>query len=805
MYSRKVRSVFITVTFFFIVVVLGFTGELNITAFKKTYTNSILSSYTVVGGQTVRKIEYAVKYGKQLTNFYGMESLLAEVKQGSPNIEEVFVVLPGGTVVYSLSSAGTDNNLPREITGQVSFNRQGSSQSYKSILYAGKYHTFIPIRDRQNHWIGSLDITFNEAVINARSDQYMQQIFVYLLFMVVIAVIFLALILYKVPVLDEWGKIRRKAILTVVIAVLGVTQIVYGIVNFATFQQIYLDVSKENTSLTAKIIHKDIQSIIDKGLNYSDLYQTKGWMKRIVQYVPEIENIYLVTSETEKDRQEAVLQKANTDPGYVYSLPLMKDHNGSQGSVNVVISKSFINGKLLDMALDSLVVLVVAFLAMSELSILVVYLLGRKAGGDAYPSPASETTEGSERTRISAFIFSLAVSMSFAFMPLYALSLYHPLLNIPKAMAAGLPVSTQLLGIGIAVLAARPIIDSLGCRNAFLVGLPVLAAGLAFSGAAWSLVALIVAGGVTGFGTGICLLALQGENSKAFSLFNGGSSVGICCGSVVGALLADRMGFGWVFPIAVLIAAAAGVFVLVSKEEASVQETASEFPSVGGLADYYANGNLLVFTLLVIVPMGLYETFFTYLLPLFAVSKGFSLPAVGRVLLICGLFSIFLSPWLDKRIKGQDVRKAIARAGIIIAAGFAVFAVQGRVPGILGAALVIGVGKSLWQTARCRYFADHSDEQMHVLTEPPKNVGNDDDQTAKIDFTEILRSHAIDYLNVLTVFGGAVGPLVFALALIPGPSVGMGITGAVAIVLTALFVLYSKADEELPVSQSINS
>jgi len=73
MNTRKVEFVFLTAFIILILIVLGFTGGMNIASFQKNHTESLVTSFTVAGGESVRKIEYAVKYGKPLTNFYGIE------------------------------------------------------------------------------------------------------------------------------------------------------------------------------------------------------------------------------------------------------------------------------------------------------------------------------------------------------------------------------------------------------------------------------------------------------------------------------------------------------------------------------------------------------------------------------------------------------------------------------------------------------------------------------------------------------------------------------------------------------------
>ena len=69
---------------------------LNTASYKKYYSESLAASHAVAAGSAQRTIEYAVKYGKPLGNFYGMPELLHSVKQAIPEVEDVRIILPNG-------------------------------------------------------------------------------------------------------------------------------------------------------------------------------------------------------------------------------------------------------------------------------------------------------------------------------------------------------------------------------------------------------------------------------------------------------------------------------------------------------------------------------------------------------------------------------------------------------------------------------------------------------------------------------------------------------------------------------------
>ncbi|MCK6684032.1 MAG: hypothetical protein L6R30_16645, partial [Thermoanaerobaculia bacterium] len=104
-----------------VVIVLLFTGVLNIGSFRKNYVDSLVASYSVAGGEARRKIEYAVKFHKPLENFAGMAEILAGIRTDTPAIQAVNVVLPDGTILYDLGGRAKDQKLPDRLKAKVDF------------------------------------------------------------------------------------------------------------------------------------------------------------------------------------------------------------------------------------------------------------------------------------------------------------------------------------------------------------------------------------------------------------------------------------------------------------------------------------------------------------------------------------------------------------------------------------------------------------------------------------------------------------------------------------------------------------
>lgn len=113
--KRKESIAFIVFAVALIAVVLAFTGALIIFSFQQNYLNSLVTSYYVNGNDVMRKIEYSLRYGKSLENFYGIESVLGEKHQQNAAIDRIFIISADGTILYDHNGKVYNEFLPSSL------------------------------------------------------------------------------------------------------------------------------------------------------------------------------------------------------------------------------------------------------------------------------------------------------------------------------------------------------------------------------------------------------------------------------------------------------------------------------------------------------------------------------------------------------------------------------------------------------------------------------------------------------------------------------------------------------------------
>ena len=767
--------IFTAVSLALIVIVLGFSGWLNIVSFKKNYVNSLVASYAVAGGETKRKIEYAVKYGKPLANFYGMQELLTEAASYSSDIENVQIILPDGQILYALGEGGTGNFISPQMAKKVDFQVDLPKYDYIYVLQDGKYHVFIPIRDRQNNWIASLDMVFNESLVNGEVEGYIGPISKVMLLIGLVASCLLIALLWCIPILDSTGKIRQKRLLAIFICVLGAAQLAYAAANTNSFKVAYLDIAQKNTMLSATIIKKDITRVVELGVPYKRLAGMEEWLQRIISSVPEIESVYV------KDLEGRIIHSAPMGKGsppaeqslFQYSVPLAADSTGVQGKLQIVLSEGYIGDKIRDILLDALTVSLISFFFMVEFLLFILLFVKGKV---ATSTGQEEETVRGNMIRPLAFLFFVATDMSISFIPMQMKSLYEPLLGLSQQALIALPISMEMLCASLTAISTGFIIDKKGWRLPFFIGLAFLFMGVLLSGLAWSGLVFILARGLVGTGFGFAWMAMRGyvaanptsgAKAKGFAQMNAGIYAGNICACAFGAMLAERVGYSGVFFIALVVVGLVAIFAaFLVKDPAplSVRELPREKMTNKVWGNFFSDAGVLGLFLLITIPSALCLTgFLNYFFPIYSNQLNLSPANIGRAFMIYGICIVYLGPFFGKIIaQSQNIRTLIVSGSCIGVTALLLFAWQGGIVAAIVAIVLFGIADSIGFIAQNTFLLSLS---------ATKKFGD---------------GKALGFFSMTKKLGQMLGPIIFAWAIGFGGVEGLGWIG-IAYLGTVIF------------------
>lgn len=257
--------------------------------------------------------------------------------------------------------------------------------------------------------------------------------------------------------------------------------------------------------------------------------------------------------------------------------------------------------------------------------------------------------------RIPLFVFSFAEELQKSFMPLFVAEYYEPNPWFDKEIMVGLPISVFMFVIAAATPFAGSWVDRWGTKKLFLWGLVPAIAGYLGCALASNVYEIIASRGVTAIGYAIITISCQGyiaaivtaENrAKGMAIFVGVLMTATMCGTALGGIIADRIGYQPVFLLSAVLAGFAGVLAWLmlseSVDKADKKTASSKTNSVMALA---RNIRFVCIVLFCAIPTKIILTgFLYYLVPLYLVSLDASQSEVGRVMMIYSLIIIPLGP-----------------------------------------------------------------------------------------------------------------------------------------------------------------
>ncbi|HIJ54497.1 MAG TPA: MFS transporter [Deltaproteobacteria bacterium] len=596
-----------------LVLALGFSTMLISSSLEKLYVRSLVSSYQVIGSEFRRKLQKAVRYGKKINKFVGMDLLMEEplghmVRQTkgehstNDNREKkqedsdifVAVAMPDGEIKYSTDNGLIGSMLPGVLYKDfISIDSQDADpENERFIKFKNTYFVPLVVQDNKGVGVATAILAFHErhvkALVNAAWLHNLRVAWVVLLCGSFLTIIMLNVILPRerarirkaLPWLFdrvEWKKtneIPKRGISVGLFLIIIACQIGFSVVSIRAFNTFYLKINGDMTVTLNTLMRENVEYLLEKRLPLNKFFGIEKVMGEMLSQFPEVENITLFNNEGKPlyhaNQQNAynliktpmtlpkeiVDSYSSSESKYNFTSPVRKEGN-VVGSISSNIYRDVIKQKLKGLLLDAGTVLVISALFALELLLMIYLYLEKKA---SVPRQSANNNYGIIRP--AAFLFLFGTYISISFVPLHMESLFEPLFGLPKDLVLGLPISVEMFFAGISILLSGAWIDKRGWHEPFLMGLLTTGIGVLDSWLAQSAVHFILSRGIVGAGYGLALMAAQGfvltqtdENTKARGIANffAGVYTGSICGGAAGAMLAERIGYNPVFLVGSVI------------------------------------------------------------------------------------------------------------------------------------------------------------------------------------------------------------------------------------------------------------
>ena len=532
----------------------------------------------------------------------------------------------------------------------------------------------------------------------------------YLLIIGSFALVTLGVFFLRAEVFDEEGKLERGRILTMTTAVLLIAQLTFAFASYAYRQ---MDITFLGMDHARALFAQAQEELYQGG---STLEQGGAAMDRaLAEYAgtyPEIDQVAVL------DRESTVLFSSDpaqegtvleTDPVAYHRFPI-----GDQ-VVAMHISEAYQEQTTGDILSELLTVMAASVFLTIELMLFALKVLENKTDPPKVID-GKKPCMALSYVRQIAFLFYFASQLASSFLSVRARELGGSLLGLTGNVLAGIPQSAETLLTCVAILFTAVLIERKGWKLPFAAGLGLVALGSLASAFAPTILIYIAARALVGLGYGFCWMTLrnfalfgrnEAEKSEGFSLLNAGLYAGINCGSVLGSILAEKLGYSLVFVLAACFTLLCGLAIIRMENAVYVRP---ELPAPDPQAAKGRAGGrewlvVVLFVALMIAPACISASYLSYFLPIYFTDIGHTVSDVGRAQLLYGLLIIYAGPWLARLMGRRPALGAWNLAyNLVLAGGFVLFGLLGGFLPAMAAVFLLGCGDSFGFVAQNNYF-----------------------------------------------------------------------------------------------------
>jgi predicted MFS family arabinose efflux permease len=788
-----------------LLLVLLLNGGLTLGALHKVQFESTTAAVRMVGHDWAQRIQGAIRFGKPIEQFYGLHATLTEIQKDLPAVATVAITNPQGSLIQSVGQAPMLDDLASSVRRTLAASKPVASK------LQGRHYLVFPIQGREAQAAGALVMTVDEATITQALSEHLGR---NLMVLAVVALLAALVLLAGLPLLGFGGigiQSSRWRLFALPILVAVLAQGVYSWDSIHTFRQQYLGAVQETAKIAVQRLGRDFQRLFDKGVRIERLVGIEAPFKRIMDEAPEIGYMEMRAADG------AVLYRVYRDGRLEKSPPILPldsvldltttfqaTGQGQLGSLRLHLDEEAIAAGARQRLLDSGTVVLLSILFVIELFVLLGVLMRRQPALhlSIHQSESKSVLLDDGRHvlgRPTAFLLLFAWALPLSFIPLRMREIYTPILGLSEHVVLALPLSVEMLCALVTALVAGALTDRRGWHVPFLAGVVISLAGALFSSAADNVWTFMLARALVGAGYGLAWMGIQGfivlwatpqTRAQGMAHLVAGIFAGHICGSAVGAMLAQQVGYTTVFLFSSALSLLPGLFVLIYMRSyfglpnsgADVQAAQSsrklDWPSVRQLL---GDRNFALLMLGSVVPFSVAQVGLLYFtLPLFLVDQGVSQSSIGRIMMIYGLSVIYLGPFLGRYIDASHSKKNfIVLGGLVGSLGMIYLFFDKSLFAITLSVFALGLASSLAGAAQSAFALNlHAVQAMGM-------------------------GKAMGVQRAADKLGQMIGPLLIgALFASVGAASGLAITGLLYLAATMLFLLFAQTPRLPPAVSS---
>ncbi|MDR2051047.1 MAG: MFS transporter [Deltaproteobacteria bacterium] len=618
------------------------------------------------------KISTGLRLGKNLRRFMGLDRLLDKAARDLPAASGLAVFLPDGELVSSLGGGGIMKISGAGAAEDGASGRVAASET-RVEEKAGRLNLILPIKRTDGEIAGYTAVSLPSSGFAETAFQLLRRILLpqAVLAAAALALLFLPLFLglFSLPA-------RRKRLPSLCLGLFLLTMGVNAFHSLRIYLDYYTLASRSLALSTGRALSEDLNKLFLVGASLGNMGNMDQYLRNMSENTPD-QSVILNLLDP-RGRVTVSSHLPGTEPARELSsrLPLLlpadspglssgqawksslQDSAFQGWGVLVGHSREAYREGLRTLVMNVLTLVVISLMLMVESFFLVFHYTG--AGAEKSGSgPEQAALPLSPLLRALLFLAVLGVDMSISFIPLRMEEFSGSGAMHPALM--GMPVSVEILLAGCGIFIAGIWTKRRGLVPPMTCGFCLTALGCLASMLASGPLQFILARALAGAGYGLIILPPQAgavKEGKLAFIF-AGVYAGSLCGSSLGAMLADSLGYARVFGVSSLILLALAIlpFLLFGRgpgrrkaappqEPSSAKpEGATQWRQIRALA---ADPSFLALALFSLLPGSFLSVgLLNFLLPVFLHDAGVPQADIGRVFLLYCLIVIYAGPRIE--------------------------------------------------------------------------------------------------------------------------------------------------------------
>lgn len=247
------------------------------------HSNIIFTRLAVEAQTYTRQIEYGLKNGKSLENFYGIQNILSEVKRCYSYTSGVYIVTDTYQLLYS--SAADDDPTPVRIR-----NMQGVKQAYAVLHETSnqRYLLSIPIHGKNDVMAGYMILSVRaEAMENTLDDSGRENL---IQTMICAGLFFLGGVLGLIHRKNKPRFFFTGTGITMAAAMVGCVLLDGLISVYKLFVRIE-SIIGQSVSKIVMALQYDLNSVGEKGVAFNKIYDLNTFLQEACGQVPYVDTL----------------------------------------------------------------------------------------------------------------------------------------------------------------------------------------------------------------------------------------------------------------------------------------------------------------------------------------------------------------------------------------------------------------------------------------------------------------------------------------------------------------------------------